>query len=183
MNTYKLPTSKITEVQGEYKTIYNNGTFVYVEPKEDIELKEPFIKEELPKEYQDKLREILDYEKVRKTLELNNACDKLLQSFESNALGESYIYDGKQEDQINLMGLVLANIDGFFRCAKKTTPHDKQNIPHTKAQIKQVYSDGLAYKSQMIYICGVLKEHLKSLSTIEEIKALKWEDYQNIIKG
>ncbi|MDO7253881.1 hypothetical protein [Helicobacter cappadocius] len=180
MEIYKLALEKIPEVSGEYTTIATYDGFVYVRSNNQEELKEPFIPSELPISYVEGMKERLDYEKIIKETELNNRCNKLLESFESSALKEAYIYDMKQEDQINLLGLVIANVDSFFRCAKKATPNDKQNIPHTKEQIKQVYNDGLKTKSEMIYICGVLKEHLKSLQTIEEIKALKWEDYEQI---
>lgn len=183
MKTYKLPIEKIPEVKGEFKTLYDDGEFVYIEPIEDIELIEPFIQEELPKKYQEKIEENLAFYRVQKTIALNAHCDFLLKNFTSNALGEDYIYDGKQEDQINLMGLVIAGIDGYFRCAKATEPTHKQNYPHTKEQIKKVYSDGLAFKAEMIYICGVLKEYLKTLSDEKAIKSLKWEDYEKIKKA
>lgn len=176
--TYKLEIEKIPEVKGEFKTIVTDKGYVYVESKE--ELKEPFIPSELPQSYKDKLKEILDFEKISKEGELNRRCDKLLESFESSALGEIYIYDMKQEDQINLLGLVIAGVDSFFRCAKKDTPLDKQNIPHTKEQLRQVYNDGLETKSNLIYICGFLKEYIKTLDSIDEVKALKWEDYDVI---
>ncbi|PAF50853.1 hypothetical protein [Helicobacter sp. 13S00477-4] len=182
MKTYKLSTDKIAEVKGEFKTLYSNGRFIYVQPLEDIELNEPFIQEDLPKEYEEKRQEILSYERVKKTSELNRICDKYLQNFQSSALGSAYIYDMAQEDQINLMGLLIAGIDSFFRCAKASDPDDKQNIPHTKEQLKQVYSDGLKAKSGIIYICGVLKEYVKSLDDLDSIKRVKWEDYEDITR-
>lgn len=180
MKIYKLKIEKIPEVKGEFNTIYNDGEFVYVQGINKEELESPFILSELPSSYEERLKENLEYEKVRKISMLNATCDRLLSSFSSDALGESYIYDGKQEDQINLMGLVIAGIDGFFRCAKADNPTDKQNYPHTKEQIKQVYSDGLKIKSETIYKCGVLKEYLKTLNSIDEVKAIKWEDYDAI---
>lgn len=180
MKTYKLALEKIPEVKGEFKTIYNDGEFVYVQGINKEELESPFILSELPSVYEEKLKENLEYEKVRKIGELNATCDRLLGSFSSDALGETYIYDGKQEDQINLMGLVIAGVDGFFRCAKISNPTDKQNYPHTKEQIKKVYSDGLKIKSETIYKCGILKDYLKTLNSIDEVKSIKWEEYEKI---
>lgn len=180
MKTYKLPIDKIIEVKGEFTTLYNDGEFVYVEPSGDEELSEPFILSELPARYIQTIQEALEFAKTKKISELNRRCDKLLEKFTSNALGEEYIYDGRQEDQINLMGLLIAGVDGFFRCAKASDDTNKQNYPHTKEQIKQVYNDGLKYKSETIYQCGILKEYLKHLSSIDEVKALKWEDYDSI---
>ncbi|PAF51275.1 hypothetical protein [Helicobacter sp. 13S00477-4] len=178
MKTYKLSIDKIDEVKGEFKTLYNNGIFIYVQPLEDIELNEPFIQEDLPKEYEEKRQELLGYERIRKTTQFNSICDKYLENFQSSALGSAYIYDMAQEDQINLMGLVIAGIDSFFRCESKDNPKGKQNIPHTKEQLKQVYFDGLKAKSEIIYICGVLKEYLKTLDDVDSIRRLKWEDYE-----
>lgn len=183
MKTYKLPIENIPDVKGEFTTLYNDGEFVYIQPLNDEELSEPFVATALPNSYAQSLQDALETAKIKKTLELNHRCDKLLENFTSTALGEAYIYDGSQEDQINLMGLLIAGIDGFFRCAKASEPQNKQNYPHTKEQIKQVYAEGLKYKSETIYQCGVLKEYLKQLTTIDALNALKWEDFDAIAQS
>lgn len=180
MKIYKLALEKIPEVKGEFTTITTYDGFVYVKPIDDGELKEPFEPSELPRAYQDKIDEIISEQKIKKIIELNRTCDKLLSDFTSSALGTPYIYDMRQEDQINLMGLVIAKVDSFFRCAKLEDPTNKQNLPHTKEQLAIVYSDGLKAKSEIIYICGILKEYLQNLEDIDSIKRLKWEDYEKI---
>ncbi|PAF49646.1 hypothetical protein BKH41_02860 [Helicobacter sp. 12S02232-10] len=112
--------------------------------------------------------------KNKKIEELNKTCDASILNFTSDALGSEHIYDAKLEDQLNLLGLVAANIDSFFRCAPIDNPLDKQNLPHTKEQLKAVYNDALKMKSEAIFKCGVLKDKVKKASGKEEVSKIVW---------
>ncbi|PAF49213.1 hypothetical protein BKH41_03795 [Helicobacter sp. 12S02232-10] len=172
--TYKIPLEKITDVQGEFKSITSDSEFVYIQS--EIELKDPFMETQLPTHYLESIKEALDYAKIKATTQMNQACDKHLEKLTSNALGTPHIYDMAQEDQINLMGLVLAGIDSFFRCAPIDDPFNKQNIPHTKVQLKKLYADALEYKAKMLFKCGELKEAINQAQTLQALQAIDWID-------
>lgn len=177
MQIYELSKDKILRVSGSFVYVGEIDGKLYVRGEN---LSEPFISSSLPQSLQDMLNAELEAARKEKEKELNAECDELLKSFTSNALGESYIYDMSVEDQLNLMALATSKADSYFRCHKAGEP--KANIPHTSAQLKKVYADGIKYKSDTIYACGVLKAYLLTLEDIEQIKALQWEDYERIIK-
>ena len=175
LNIYELDKEYILDVKGEYEFICEDENKIYVRAKA---LSEPFKLSSIPLSYELNLTEELNKLKEQKINEMNTKCDELLTKFSSSALGEEYIYDAKLEDQLNLMGLVSANIDSFFRCRKKEGV--KANVEHTKEQLKQVYIDGLTYKSQIIYICGVLKAYILEQNSKDVLQNLQWEDYKKI---
>lgn len=169
---YKFSQSLILQAVGDYTTHCIEGGFVFVESKK--KLYDFWVKANLPESYLAEQAEKLANAQKAKCEELNKVCDSHLLSFESSALGEVYVYDGKLEDQLNLLGLVSAGIDSYFRCLKKGE-NIKQNLPHTKAQLQQVYKDGLTYKSTMIYKCGELKAQVMKAASVEEAQSVKWE--------
>lgn len=175
MQIYELEASKILEVQGTFMFIGEIEGKIYVKGEN---LSEPFIPSSLPQSLQDALNAELLKERKEKEKELNAKCDEQLLSFESDALGETYIYDMALRDQLNLLGLVLSRSDGFVRARKGIEP--KANYPHTKAQISKLYADSLARKNEILLQCGVLKSHLQTLDSCEAINALVWEDYERI---
>lgn len=175
MQTYAIPTTEVLKVSGSFQVIAEyNGLFYVIGEN----LNAPFFQAQLPQEVQELREQELQKARELKIQELNAHCDSLLQSFTSSALGSEYIYDATLEDQVNLLGLVVANTDGYFRCFKEN--EIKQNIPHNKEQLKQVFHDGVQHKAQTIAICGILKAHLQTLTKTEDIQNLKWEDYEAI---
>ncbi|TLD80178.1 hypothetical protein LS68_008140 [Helicobacter sp. MIT 05-5293] len=172
---YSLIASQITQVQGNFHYLGEENGKVYVEG-EDLE--SPFVEDLLPHNLEAALQTQINLTKEQKIKELNAMCDSLLTSFKSSALGEEHIYDGGLEDQLNLMGAVALNKDMPFRCAKKG--ESKANVPHTQAQLEQVYTDWLNYKNDIIFICGMLKNYIEGLSDTEEIQRVSWDSYQNI---
>lgn len=83
----------------------------------------------------------------------------LAQGFKSAALGTPHIYDFNTEDQINLQALLSAGIDAEFRC-RGLEESFKTYKPHTKAQLKKVFADGLARKAKILNFYGKEKERL-----------------------
>lgn len=175
---YGIESNKILEVSGTYEVLGTQDNIIYVSAEN---LNNPFFQTELPQSLQELQIKLLNEARVKKEVELNLVCDSKLTSFSSSALGDTYYYDSGLEDQLNLIALVVAGIDGYFRCYRKDEP--KQNIPHTKKQLEQVFKDGLQYKAQMIAICGALKAYLLTLSDVAEIESVSWEDYQSIKDG
>lgn len=120
----------------------------------------------------DSLQEKIVEAQNAKKAELNLICDKLISQFKSSATGEERIYDANIEDQLNIMAIVAANVDSFFRCSKDGIT--KENIKHTAEQMKQVFADGLKYKSVIIGICGILKAYVESQYDCDKIKTIQW---------
>ena len=179
MKTYSLNTDQITSVQGSFEYLGEENGKAYV--RSHTKLKAPFVEEELPQSLQDKLNAPILEAKEAKIAELNAMCDSQLTAFSSDALGSVHIYDGSLEDQINLMGAVNMGVDMPFRCRKEGSAL-KENIPHTKEQLAKVFSDGVSYKANIIYQCGVLKNYVESLEDIESIERVSWESYKDIAK-
>lgn len=173
MGVYKFSFGNALQSVGDFETLCVDEGFVFVSSKK--KLYEFWEKASLPESYTKEQERLLAEAKELKIKELNAVCDSHLKSFESSALGETHIYDSVLEDQLNLLGLVSAGIDGYFRCLKKGESL-KENKPHTKAQLAQVYKDGLTYKSEQIYKCGLLKAKVMAAATLDEVQGVAWEE-------
>lgn len=110
--------------------------------------------------------------KSAKIAELNATCDSLLVNFKSSATGAERVYDSEVEDQLNILALVAAGVDSYFRCALPDGA--KENVKHTAEQVKAVFADGLKYKSVIIGICGILKAYVESQTNIDKIRKINW---------
>ncbi|WP_095334222.1 hypothetical protein [Helicobacter sp. 11S02596-1] len=176
MKIYALPLEKINDVEGVFDTITQEDNLVYIQS--ETPLKEPFFESDLPKGYLEAQAQKLQEAKDRAIEAMNARCDEELKQFTSEALGSPHRYDMNAEDQLNLLGLMIAGVDSFFRCAPIVDGEagEKSNIPHTKEQIQKLYTDALTYKSSQIYQCGIVKEKIKACESIEAVEALKWED-------
>ena len=180
MNYYKISTGDFANIhEGDFELLKVQNEEVIVQTSST--LKTPFKKlASLPDELKNELEVAFANAKAAKIAELNKACDDELLTFKSSALGEEYTYDLATEDQINYMGLAMANADAFMRCYKVDTNGEivgyKQNLPHTAAQIQAAYKDGANHKIAQIKKCGELKELVEKASTISEIQAIKWDD-------
>ncbi|MCE3037512.1 hypothetical protein LW135_06720 [Helicobacter sp. faydin-H20] len=171
---YQINNNDLLKITGDFKVVGMLDECIFIE--DERELKEPFLLlEDLPQSLKNKMQKELEEAKENKIKEINNQCDLLLKTFKSDALGEVYIYDAKLEDQLNLMGLVLAGVDSFFRCQKQEEVF-KQNIPHSKEQLKKLYQDALLYKSRIIGYCGELKKRVENCNSIDEIREITWNE-------
>lgn len=76
---------------------------------------------------------------------LKDECRRVIEGgFVSSALGAPHVYDSAlPQDQINLTGARLANIDVDFTCTDQSGV--KIQRAHTAAQIAQVYAAGMAH--------------------------------------
>lgn len=162
--TLKEPLSQDSKLQAI--TTLDGTSYYYGTPDPDIDKCEIA---EVSKEYLES--KILEAKQL-KIAELNATCDKLLLSFKSSATGAERIYDSEVEDQLNILALVAAGVDSYFRCALPDGP--KENVKHTAAQMKQVFADGLKHKSVIIGICGILKAFVETQSDIDKIRTINW---------
>lgn len=119
------------------------------------------------------MKEVLTLDKIqeKKILELSQACEaEIVSGFTSNALGTTHTYQSDRDDQLNLIGMVTANVDDFFKC------HDGAGWSyklHTIAQLKQVLTDGKNTKLASLQRFNSLKEQVLS-STESEIELIVW---------
>lgn len=176
MKIYELNNSEIMNVKGDFEYIGEVNGKVFVRGEA---LTSPFVESSIPPELETRASLELKEARERKEKELNAICDSFLLSFESNALGNAHIYDASLEDQVNLMGLIISQTQGFFRC-KEVGRDYKENKIHTKEQLQRVYEDGISYKVSKIYDCGILKAYLLQLDNIEAINSVSWNDLDYI---
>lgn len=180
MNYYKISSANFADIhEGDFELLEVKDGKIIVQTSGT--LPKPFTKiSKLDEALSAQIAERFENAKNAKIAELNKACDEELLSFKSSALGEEYTYDLATEDQINYMGLAMANTDAFMRCYKVDENGEiigyKQNLPHTATQIQQAYADGAAHKIAQIAKCGTLKEQVEKAQTIAEINAVKWKD-------
>lgn len=164
---YTLANGKLSqESKLQAITELDGITYYYGIPNPEIDNCEA---SENTKEY---LESLIANAKQLKIAELNATCDSLLVSFKSSATGVERIYDSEVEDQLNILALVAAGVDSYFRCALPGGA--KENVKHTAQQMKQVFADGLKYKSVIIGICGILKAYVETQSSIDKIRRIAW---------
>jgi len=119
----------------------------------------------------------LDELKASKTNEINSACEKAITSgFPSSALGTPHTYQSEQTDQLNLIGVVTAGQDDYFKCGvEDTSGNVTWNYEmHTIAQLQQVLVDGKVHKQALLQKAGTLKAQVTSATTVAEVEAIVW---------
>lgn len=90
---------------------------------------------------------IIENAKIFKIKELNDLCESnIVAGFTSTALGTEHTYQSDRDDQINLMGMVIDNIDSVFKCLDNLAGNTWAYRVHTAAQLAAVLSDGKAMK-------------------------------------
>jgi len=115
--------------------------------------------------------------KTSKTNDINSACSKAITSgFTSSALGTQHTYQSEQTDQLNLIGVVTAGQDDYFKCGITDA---NGNITwnyelHTIAQLQQVLVDGKAHKQGLLQKANTLKAQVASAITVEDVEAIAW---------
>ena len=121
--------------------------------------------------------EILEQKKSEKINEINVACAKAITSgFSSDALGDTHTYQSEQTDQLNLIGVVIAGQDDYFKCGIEdadgnvTWNYEK----HTIAQLQQVLQDGKVHKQGLLQKANTLKTQVANATTIADVEAIVW---------
>jgi len=115
--------------------------------------------------------------KASKTNEINSACAKAITSgFTSSALGTPHTYQSEQTDQLNLIGVVTAGQDDYFKCGVTDA---NGNVTwnyelHTIVQLQQVLADGKAHKQVLLQKANTLKAQVASAITVADVEAIAW---------
>ncbi len=125
-------------------------------------------------EYLQLIAPTLDQIKQAKISEINSkAKQEIISGFISNALGTTHLYQSKEVDQLNLIGLVSAGQDDYFKCSADGGSTWKYKL-HTIDQLKQVLADGKKKKLEILIKAGSLKEKVINATTKEEVEAIVW---------
>ena len=111
--------------------------------------------------------------KQAKLQELDAAAQAVITGgFVSEALGSPHLYSSQLEDQINLLGAVLAGVDLDYVCTDAAGV--KAARRHTAAQIRKVYEDGLAHKATHIYRYHQLAAQVQQADSPEALQSISW---------
>ena len=121
---------------------------------------------------------VLPLEVARKAkIEMINASVRadIVGGFASDALGSTHAYKSTMEDQTNLMGAAMANVDMPFKCGKLVNGEIEYAFrPHTAAQLKQVFADGVQYKLAVLQKASNLKEGVRKATDIKMVESYVW---------
>ena len=96
--------------------------------------------------------------------------EQILSGFESSALGSPHHYDAMIENQINIIGAVLAGTELYYSCTDQNGIKDMRL--HTAEQIKQVFTDGVTYKQTLVSQFYQKRDAFRNASTLNELVAL-----------
>jgi len=116
----------------------------------------------------------LEEVKQLKIDQLNDMCNQTISAgFTSDALGSANTYDFKNDDQINLGGMLNAITAGLVT---GSIVWKASGVPqsHTVDQFKQVFADGLQHKNNNIGKYWTLKAQLLAVTNVEDVKAIVW---------
>jgi len=124
----------------------------------------------------DLVKELKELKKIAKQ-DINSACAKAITSgFTSSALGTQHTYQSEQIDQLNLIGVVTAGQDDYFKCGVEdadgnvTWNYEK----HTIAQLQQVLQDGKVHKQGLLQKANTLKTQVANATTVKDVEAIVW---------
>lgn len=119
----------------------------------------------------------IDDVKLSKIGEINTACEKeIVAGFKSDALGTSHNYQSEQIDQLNLIGVVTAGQDDYFKCGVEDADGNVvwNYEMHTIAQLQKVLQDGKAIAQGLLQKANTLKAQVANATTIDEVNAIQW---------
>lgn len=120
----------------------------------------------------DQLNLELNSYKTDTILGLSQSCEAdIISGFTSNALGTAHTYQSDRDDQLNLIGMVSASMDDYFKCFDGTVWDYKL---HTALQFKQVLIDGKNTKLTALQKFNTLKEQVLSATTKTVIDLIVW---------
>lgn len=106
---------------------------------------------------------------------INTGCAQFIESgFESDALGERYRYDSTLEDQVNLYGMIVSELDALCACYG-TTPDNSEKVfrEHTAAQLHLVGKDLVAFKQKALQQSEALKMDLAQTLAEKDLAAMR----------
>lgn len=114
----------------------------------------------------------------RQLTAINAGCEAAITGgFWSSVLGGRHRYSSQLEDQLNLTGIIVADLDSLYPC------RDEQDVkafrPHTAAQLREVNNDFVRHKLGLLQSANTLKSQLDAALAAGDITALeqvKWSE-------
>lgn len=125
----------------------------------------------------------IDIVRTFKIEEIEKNCEyEIVKGIKSSSLGAEYIYKSKNNDQLNLMGLLANGIANLLECGLVELVEDdieKEIITwdyktHTIEQLKQVFADMTKHKLDLLMKTNILKTKLETATTLEELDEINW---------
>lgn len=111
---------------------------------------------------------------------INEACTaEITGGVWSSALGEAHHYSSELEDQLNLVGVILAGLDSPYAC--RDEQGKKEFHPHTFTQLRQVGDAFTVYKLGLLQKANRLKQQLDDAlagNDLAALEAVTWEEPQ-----
>lgn len=111
--------------------------------------------------------ELLEDDKATKIDSLSKSCEfDIIAGFTSDALGATHTYQSDRDDQLNLIGMVSAGTDDYFKCHDGTAWSYQL---HTIAQLKQVLADGKLIKLQKLQAFADKKAQVEAVAITDTV--------------
>ncbi|WP_121756920.1 hypothetical protein [Helicobacter felis] len=104
--------------------------------------------------------------------------ESLKRGFSSAALGSLHAYDLRLEDQINLSGALQAGLDAPIRCQGQDESFKSYKV-HTKAQLEEVFSAGMAHKSKVLNFFGAQKAQVEAMQDYPSLLAFQIQELED----
>lgn len=103
---------------------------------------------------------------------LNRACSSHIEGgITSTALGKAHRYGSRMEDQVNLTGLVLLEVDADLACYPPDS-ETKAWVPHTREQLHQVGVDMARHKQDALQHASKLKNELVAAHQAQDLEGM-----------
>lgn len=123
------------------------------------------------------IAELAELAHSRQVEALNRACESAITGgFLSNALGAPHYYSSQLEDQLNLTGVILSEVDSLYACRDAQGLKDFRQ--HTAQQMRQVGDDFTAFKLQLLQKAHRLKQQLDlalAAGDLATLESVTWE--------
>lgn len=128
---------------------------------------------------------ILDMYKTNKITELSDMCHvSIISGFISNALGQNYIYDSEEVDQINILGVVSSTMptalaplgSSIYYACRNVATNVKSYVVHSHAQLREVLEDGADRKLSLLQQFHSLQNQVNACTTAGQVQAIVWQD-------
>lgn len=117
--------------------------------------------------------------------------EQIMSGFTSDALGATHRYDSELEDQINILGSVVATLvmslpSMVYGCLD-ITKTVKEYKDHTAAQLVQVYATGVQVKLDFLQRFHLKRLHILGLpndyTTLPLLDSITWDSDEYIPQG
>lgn len=118
--------------------------------------------------------DLVQYKQVKIDLLSATCKSEILSNFTSNALGTVHSYGFEADDQTNLGGSLGAINASLCPPSFDWRTKDAGSLPHTIAQFKVLFTDGMIHKQTNIYKYWTLKSQVEACTDKVSVDAIVW---------